>query len=201
MHNIKKFSEFINEGRYDNTWHGDITQAKALDKEFKGYKKNMSDMHHVSPHMIEYSKEHNTEVPHQRELVIKMNPHMDWSKASDKEIVRYINTEMKIIRLEAKNRAINSKIEKELERLYKNQGIRINAHANCPDHQKIKFVKPIFKTKEDLEFLKVSDRIEVNAEPTVVNNWEVEYSGTVENDNNDIMDFSGINNGLSVQLG
>ena len=120
MKNIRRFSDFVNEGRYDNTWHSDITQAKVFDKEFKKYKNDKDGMHHVSPRMIEYSIEHNTNVPYQRELVAKMNPHMDWSKASDKEIVRYINSEMKIIRLEAKNRVINSKIEKELETLVGN---------------------------------------------------------------------------------
>lgn len=182
MKNIRTFDQFvnesINEGKYDDTFIPEIEMAKRS--------KNPNELRRVA-----------------KDVDGGYDGKID--KMTDKEVKKYLNDYVKSIKDEYKNKAIFDKIEKELERLLKNQGIEVRAHAGVPEDKLIKFTRPIFTTYRDpkaaLEFLKDSNYIEVFASPTVVNKWDVEYSGTVKNNTGDTLEFSGVDNGLAVMHG
>lgn len=189
MKNIKTFEEFLNEGKYDNTWFPDIQDAMYADQRDKkaggsGYAKR-------------------------RDLAMYIDPDRDWSKATDKDIVKYINDLKKSIVDEQKNKAMWTKIETELERLNATNGIRIYAHAACSPDRRIKFVRPCLLNGDTslanyqmvLDFLTKTHEITCNAHPTVVNRFEVEYSGTVVNDRGETIEYAKVNNGMAVVPG
>jgi hypothetical protein len=221
MKNLKTFEEFvnesavINEGKYDNTYYEDILQAKFQDANWNRYIKgqpfNLFGPHPINAEQMEYEAERynfsrKDTVPFQRNLLQNnMDPDKNWSQVPDKEISKYLTTWKKEIMEEVNNSVMITKIDKELERIFNQEGIIVHAHASTPDSLKIKFVRPIFtkykNLKEALSFLQKTQKITVEASPTVVNKWEVEYDGTVENDLEEIIRFSNINNGLAVTLG
>jgi hypothetical protein len=219
MKKIQTFEEFINEsqlneGKYDNTFYQNIVDAKFKDGNWKKYKEgktlNFKGPSPTKPEeMARYAERYNFDkndtVPFQRmELQDNISPNNDWSKVPDKEIIKTMNDMKNYIVDEVQNRVIMEKITNELERIFKNGELRVYSHATVPEHLKIKFVRPIFSDQTDkkaaLAFLIRSNSIEVNSQPTVVNKWQVEYSGTVENDKGEVIKFEKINNGLAVQV-
>lgn len=216
--NIRTFDQFvnesesINEGKYDNTFYENIVNAKFKDANWKRFQEGKP-LNRMGPmampgDMERFAKnlENKSDtVPFQRkELQDNMAPDTNWSQVPDKEIVKYMNNWKTRIMEDVKNSAVIKKIETELERIHKNGGMQVYAHARVPEDLKIKFVRPIFTSHPDkkaaLDFLIGANEIEVNSQPTVVNKWDVEYSGSVKNDRDENIDFEKINNGLAVNL-
>lgn len=125
--------------------------------------------------------------------------------ANWKTLVKYAKEYMKKKKIEVEEQNVINNIRKEIERIHKNKGITVRAHADCPEDKKIQFVTPIFTGHDDtryaLEYLKNSEEIRVEATPRVVDKWYVEYDGEVTNDKGDTIEFEGVNNNLAVNLG
>jgi hypothetical protein len=206
--NFDKISESVNEGKYDNTFYDNIMTAKFMDAQLKKYKRGASIDMRYGPYAEDQIKKYTDSsdtVPFQRqELQDNIAPDKDWSKVPDREIIRTMNDLRTRIMQEKNNSIAINKIDKELDRLKSRNSISVQAHARTPDDLIIKFVRPIFTTQENLkdalEFLKRSEKIEVSAQPRVVNQWEVEYSGHVKNDKGEGIEFKDVNNGLAVNL-
>jgi len=180
MKNIPTFEQFINESKI---WLADdITLAKR--------DKNMKELRDIAKNIDgQYSSESEKR----------------FDSMTDKEINNYVNDYLKHAREEAKNSKLIAKIDKELERLHKSNSISIYAHANCPKHLEIKFVRPIFidgsttEMNSNLDFLKNTKLIKVYAQPEV-KGFAVYYDGRVEDENGKSIDFEKIDNKLAVQL-
>jgi hypothetical protein len=193
MKHIKTFESFLNEnlneGKYDNTWYDDINRATMADTRDK--------------------KSGGTGYAKRRDLAAYIAPGKDWSTATDKDVVKYINDLKKRIVDEQKNLTMYTKIEAELERIQKTNGIQVEAHANCPSDRRIQFVRPCLLNNDTtsanyqkvLDFLTGAKTITCIAHPTVVNTWDVEYDGEIINDKGDKIEYEKVNNGLAVMPG
>ena len=214
MKHIKLFEQFINEGKYDNTFYENIRDAKFRDANLKKYRAgksmNMRGPGPTRPDQMEaYITRRNFDVkdtvPFQREeLQNNISPDTDWSKVPDKDIKKYMNDLKKSIMYEVNNDRIITKIEAALNKIQIAGNLQISAHAIVPEHFKMKFALPAFTTQDDLKsalkFIDDSEEIEINAQPKVVNKWQVEYSGTITNDKGDTLEFKNVNNGLAVNI-
>lgn len=195
----KKFIEFkftykhlrnsydpVNEGKYDGTWYKDIADAKMSDKDDGTFKSRRSLVAHIQSISLS-----------------------DVDKMSDKDVQKYLNDLTKKIVSEVKNKTLSKKINNELERILDNGQLSIHAHASVPDRLKIQFVEPcLFNNdyssqsfKSVFDFLKDSESLTCESQPTIKNKFDVEYNGTCQNDKGEIIEFSEVNNGLAVNIG
>lgn len=212
FHEFVNESASINESKYANTYYENIIDAKSKDANWKKFREGKplnrkgpmatpGDMERFAQNL----KNKSDTVPFQREeLQNNMSPDINWSHVPDKEIVKYMNDWKTRIMEDVKNSVAIKKIKTELERIHKNGVMRVSAHARVPEDLKIQFVLPIFTSQSDkkaaLDFLIGTNEIEVKSQPTVVNKWEVEYSGNVKNDREETIGFDKVNNGLAVNL-
>lgn len=174
--------EFINEQKlYEKSKYGNTYQQIQLAKKIKDIEMLRGEV---------------------KTIVFDSEKYKELDKADWKTLVKIANQYMKQRKAEIDHRRIIDKINKEIERLHKEDEIRIYAHASTPKELEIKFVGPIFTTQDDLkytlEFLKNSESITVEASPKVVGKWDVHYSGDVTNNKGEKLEFEDINNGLAV---
>jgi len=175
MKNIKSFEEFLYEGHYTEM----VNMAKR-------------------------SQDPSAEL---RKVAINMagDNAERFAKMSDKEIKRYISEFSKREMDEKKNRKLYASFDKTLAKLQKSHGIHINTHATCPLDKQIQFVRPILLDmgiEAAMKFIISASSIEVNAQPKVVNKFDVEYSGTIHTNIGDgeKYEFKNVHNGLGVNI-
>jgi hypothetical protein len=93
-----------------------------------------------------------------------------------------------------------------LSKLSRNGSISISAHGDVPKELEVKFTYPIFVSndyntvKNNYNFLKNSEKIWVEASPKVVDKWDVVYSGNVENNKGESIEFVDIDKGIASTI-
>ena len=87
------------------------------------------------------------------------------------------------------------------------QNITIHLGLNwIADKDKVPFISPLLTNaiadpKKLLKFLKDSNTLEVTLTNKKPENWRVYYSGTIKNENGDIIKFENVDNGFCVNIG
>ena len=197
---IKSFQLFEKTVKYSknyspdhHTWLKDITSAQTRDAyEAKG-KKDDKDFDPVK---------------YQRELANNMDvDNKDWSKASPKEVRDFMNKNKKQIKDENESSKSHFSVNEKINSLVKDGKVKISLFGDSvPSDLKAKFVVPCIHNalspREAWLFVKDTTSIDVECtDRSVVNKWDVLYSGTITNSEGKTINFSKVNNGLAVTIG
>jgi len=131
-------------------------------------------------------------------------PDFDESTKSDQEVSKYINSELKNLKDEARTVAIRTKYSDKLDLLFKTIDIRVYGQVSVAKSDAIKFTEPLLKEhsmEEIISLLEGSKTLYVDVKSRYAKSWEVFYSGTISNDREESLDFKNISNGFAVQMG
>ena len=150
-------------------------------------------------------------IPHQREIMRdsfnRDFEKKDESKMTDKEVISFLNNFVKRIREEKKYTKQTVIIEKKLKSLIQAGKFYVNVMGDrVREEDKLRFTIPLLSDdqrrsrSEILDFVQNATEIEVTITNRYAKNWDVFYSGKIDNGEEKI-EFNDVNNGFAVNLG